>query len=159
MIVFDLKCKRGHIFEAWFKSSEAYEEQLGYGEIECPVCGENHVEKAVMAPNVAKKGNQSKGGTVAFGEARDDVVDYARLPNELKKELDGVLDKIRAHVEETCEYVGDEFAEEARKIHYGEAPERGIYGEASVEDSIELIEEGIDVVPVPGVKKPGRTDA
>jgi len=83
---------------------------------------------------------------------------YATLPRKLQDELEGVLEKVREHVEEHCEYVGEKFTEEARSMHYGEKPERGIYGEASYEDSIELMEEGIEVFPLPGFKKP-RTDA
>jgi len=156
MIVFDLKCHIGHIFEAWFKSSRAYEAQLGEGTIECPVCGSNAVEKAVMAPNVGKKSNQSKSaGKPAPDHER---LGYATLPEGLQAELEGVLEKVRAHVEEHCEYVGDRFTREARSMHYGEKPARGIYGEASYEDSVELLEERIEVFPLPGIKKP-RTDA
>lgn len=157
MILFDLKCHLGHVFEAWFNSSAAYENQLKRGTIECPACGSNDVEKAVMAPNVGKKSNQSaKARTASAFEPES--LGYATLPPELQGELETVLEKVRAHVEENCDYVGESFTEEARRMHYGEKPERGIYGEASFEESVELMEEGIDVFPLPGIKKP-RTDA
>lgn len=157
MIVYDLKCRLGHVFEAWFSSSKAYDRQARGGTVECPVCGSTEVEKAAMAPNVAKKGNQSRAKTrpSAF---EPESLGYATLPEKLQNELEGVLEKVRAHVEENCEYVGEDFPEEARSMYYGEKPERGIYGEASFEESVELMEEGIDVFPLPGIKKP-RTDA
>ena len=164
MIVFDLKCDLGHVFEAWFKSSDAYETQRALGEIECPHCLSNRVEKAVMAPNVKAKANSRvddrmvAADVLLDGEDREQV-GYTRLPAKLQDELETVLAKVRKHVEETCEYVGPDFPEEARKIHYGEVPERGIYGEATREESMELLEEGIDVIPVPGIRKPGPTDA
>ncbi len=162
MIVFDLKCDLNHVFEAWFSSSKAFDTQVRLGEIECPVCGSTKVEKAVMAPNIAKKSNQdtrTSEARVFSDTAGEEQIGYTHLPKHLRKELEGVLDKVRKHVEENCEYVGANFPEEVRKMHYGEAPERGIYGEASREESLDLLEEGIDVIPVPGIRKPRSTDA
>ena len=160
MIVFDLKCECDHIFEAWFRSSSAFEEQVFLHEVECPACGSTLIEKAVMAPNVGRKGNQKNPTRINFfPEGRNDQVGLAALPRELQAKVNKVVGKVRKHVEENCEYVGPDFPEEARKIHYGEAPERGIYGEASREESQELIEEGIEVFSLPGIRKPGRTDA
>ncbi len=158
MIVFDLKCHLGHIFEAWFKSSKAFQGQQTRGTIECPVCGSNDVGKAVMAPNVGRKTNQSKARSKHPSAFEAESLGYATLPKDLQDELEGVLEKVREHVEENCEYVGENFSEEARRMHYGEKPERGIYGEASYEESVELLEEGIEVFPLPGIKKT-RTDA
>lgn len=162
MIVFDLKCDLGHVFEAWFKSSEAFDQQASLGEIECPHCGSSRVGKAVMAPNISAKANQRDHQAVAdviFADDESEQVGYTTLPPKLQVELETVLKKVRKHVEENCEYVGSNFSEEVRKIHYGETPERGIYGEATREESMELLEEGIDVIPVPGIRKPGRSDA
>lgn len=162
MIVYDLKCEAGHTFEAWFKSSGEFKTQARLGEIECPACGSARVGKALTAPNVGAKGNR-RGARAAHprGEQAEGAnrLGYGRIPPKLRHELDHVLGKIRRHVEETCEYVGEDFPDEARKIHYGEADERGIYGEASVEESLDLLDEGIDVIPLPGPAKRGPEDA
>ena len=157
MILFDLKCHLGHVFEAWFNSGQAFDGQQGRGTIECPVCGSNDVEKAVMAPNVGKKSSQGKTPR-PVSQFESESLGYGTLPPSLQGELETVLEKVREHVEKNCEYVGESFTEEARSMHYGEKPVRGIYGEASFEDSVELMEEGIEVYSLPGIKKP-RTDA
>ena len=167
MIVFDLKCTQGHVFEVWFRSSRDFEEQLDLHEIECPLCGDTHVSKAAMAPNI---GGKAKPGPTPPAMIEADELDrpspptvhsfgVPALPDDLQTELNRVVAKVQRHVEDTCDYVGRDFAEEARKIHYGEAQERGIYGEATIEESVELIEEGIDVMPLPTVRRPGQTDA
>ncbi|MFC4346248.1 DUF1178 family protein [Kordiimonas lipolytica] len=150
MIVFDLKCSTGHRFEAWFRSSGAYEEQKAAGLVECPHCGTNDVSKALMAPNVASKGNQKS--EVASVAARSGDPKLQEVVAEAQK----VLTKLKNHVEQNCDYVGDKFADEARKIHYGEAEERGIYGESTLKEAKELLEEGVEVMPLPGL---GRKDA
>lgn len=171
MIVFDLKCTGGHQFEAWFRSSDDYEDQIAHGEVECPYCGDIDVSKAVMAPNVGSKGNRGERDEArrgAAGRERDHdgpregeprTMGLADLPAPLRAELNATLEKVRKHVVDNCEYVGGRFPEEARKIHYGEAEERGIYGEATIEESLELDEEGIAIMPLPGLRKPGPTDA
>ena len=165
MIVFDLVCTSGHRFEAWFRSSEDFAYQKNDHDIGCPICGDTAVKKAIMAPNVSMKGNQTSSSssqeTPFFDEQVEEVfhVGMASLPKELQTELDTVLAKVQNHVEKNCEYVGDDFAEEARKIFYGESEDRGIYGEASEDESNELLEEGIDVYPLPLLRKPGPTDA
>lgn len=168
MIVFDLNCAGGHRFEAWFRSSADYEAQLADDEIACPYCGDSSVLKAVTAANVSAKGNQKRSGhrVVTDGTDAGDhgdgvsrMIGMADLPAPLREELAKTLDKVRSHVEKNCDYVGDSFPEEARKIYYGEAEERGIYGEATIEDSMELHEEGIDVMPLPGMKRRRPTDA
>ena len=161
MIVFDLKCELGHVFEAWFTTTKTFENQTTRGVVECPACGSSNVTKAVMAPNIAKKSNQKSAmvDSVIMTDEDGEQVGYTSLPSVLQDELEGVLKKVRKHVEENCEYVGTDFPEEVRKIHYGETPERGIYGEASREESLDLLEEGIDVIPVPGIRKPGQSDA
>jgi hypothetical protein len=184
MIVFDLKCPHGHRFEVWFRSSRDYEEQLAHNEVECPVCGGTDVSKAVMAPNLGAKGNQARENQDRANKDHAHTADPARdaspspqesaiesdyidqlavgmssLPSDLQSELENVLAKVQKHVDENCDYVGGDFPEEARKIHYGEADARSIYGEASEEDASDLLEEGIDFMPLPLVRKPGPTDA
>ncbi|WP_417466128.1 DUF1178 family protein [Kordiimonas sp.] len=152
MIVFDLKCPDSHRFEAWFKSSSAFEEQQQAGIVECPYCGSTEISKAPMAPNVGAKGNQ-RAEAAPMVQHKDD----ARL-SELATEAKKVFAKLKNHVEKNCDYVGNQFAEEARKIHYGEATERGIYGESTLEETQALLDEGIDVLPLPGTPS-GREDA
>ena len=130
MIVFDLKCSEAHVFEAWFDSSADYEAQKARGLVSCPMCGSEDVDKAVMAPAVSAKGNR--------------IVPSAERQAETAR-----LQALRAEVEANCDYVGDKFAEEARKIHYGETDARGIFGEASEEEHKELSEEGIEVARIP----------
>jgi hypothetical protein len=159
MIVFDLKCAGGHIFEAWFRSSEVYENQRAASEINCPVCGDAHISKAIMAPNISagKGGDKSEFEALAGREARQDSVSVASpvppsLPEDFKKALEGMRQMVR----DNCEDVGKNFAEEAKKIHYGEAEKRGIYGEATPEESEDLRDEGIDFMQLP---IPLRTDS
>ncbi|WP_417320785.1 DUF1178 family protein [Emcibacter sp.] len=165
MIVFDLKCAENHVFEAWFRSSEAYKEQAASGQIICPHCGDNHISKSVMAPNISAKSNQTSvehyeeeiplsavpvSASVGVPDNPEISADDVKRAAEHMHE---VMAKYRKFVEENCEDVGDNFAEEARKIHNGESEERGIYGETTLEESQELLEEGIDIFPVPGAGK------
>lgn len=152
MIVFDLKCAKKHVFEAWFRSGADFEAQLGVGDIPCPYCGSMDIAKAVMSPNVGRKGNQR---TSKPSPARDISVpvNNGPLPAELRQEFKQVVAKIRKHVESNCDYVGRDFPEEARKIHYGEAEARGIYGEASAKETDELVDEGIDILPLPATRR------
>jgi hypothetical protein len=143
MITYQLKCSTGHEFEAWFRNSAGYDEQQATGDISCPMCGDQEIMKALMAPSVGKKGNAS----VSSHEAR---------ASEVAREVLDAVDTIRKHVEDSCDYVGTDFADEARKIHYGETEERGIYGEATQEDNQALDEEGIEVFRIP---TPPRRDS
>ena len=134
MIVFDLKCCQSHIFEAWFDSSSDYEAQKARGLVACPMCGTAEVDKAVMVPAVSPKGNR--------------LVTSAERQTEAAR-----LKALRAEVEANCDYVGREFAAEARARHEaadsGEPAPRGIYGEASLAEAAELISDGIPVAPLP----------
>ncbi len=132
MILFDLKCANEHVFEAWFKDSEAFDRQAGGSEIACPVCGDTGVAKALMAPRLGK-GDRERAGKAAEHAKR-----YAAFASEMRR-----------RVEDNCDYVGPQFAEEARKIHYGEAEARGIYGEASDDDAKSLDDEGIEFQHIP----------
>jgi len=130
MIAYQLRCDGGHEFEGWFGSSVAFDEQAAGGKLLCPICASKKVEKAPMAPSVA--------GTKKS----------ARPAEELKK-MRQFMTGMRKYVEANADYVGSTFPEEARKIHYGEVEERHIYGEATLQEAKELIEEGVDVAPLP----------
>lgn len=140
MIVFDLSCGAGHVFEAWFGSSVDYEDQRARGLVACPICGATDVAKAVMAPNVAPKGN-AQGVAVPMQSGTP-------APAELKAML-AALAKAQAKMLEGSEHVGKRFASEARAIHDGDAPDRPIHGEATVQEAKALIEEGVPVAPLP----------
>jgi hypothetical protein len=153
MILYELRCSGGHAFEAWFKDSTAYDEQAGAGAIACPDCGDTAVRKAPMAPRIAR-GRRDAGdaGDDAGGEGRATRT-YAHAKSaETRK----ALAELRRQVEESCDYVGDEFAEEARKIHYGETDGHNIYGEATDDEARELTDEGIKVGKIPWLP---RTDS
>jgi len=177
MIVFDLKCGNGHKFEAWFKGSDAYEEQRAAGVISCPSCGDVQVTKAPMAPNIASRKDDGDHQRRAWAEELADQqasldtpyeVSHEPVPpaipegstthmlGQVAREFRAAMEKVREHVEENFDYVGREFAEEARKIHYGEVKARPIYGEASPEESAELKDEGVEVVSLPF---PSRRDS
>ncbi len=142
MIVFDLKCTGGHVFETWFGSTADYDAQRERGLVECPICGDGNVEKAVMAPAVAAKGNRKAAPLPA--EAAAATGDPERV-----KALMQALAAAQREVERNSDYVGDKFADEARAIHLGEAPQRGIHGEANAAEVRSLIDDGIAVAPLP----------
>jgi hypothetical protein len=135
VIVFDLKCGGGHVFEAWFGSSGDYESQRERTLIACPMCGDTGIEKAVMAPNVAAKGNRQ--GNVAAGGKPD------------PKQLMAALAQAQAKMLEGSSYVGLAFADKARAMHLGEEAHAPIHGQASAEDAKALIDEGVAVAPLP----------
>ena len=138
MIVYDVRCAKAHVFEAWFRNSAAFDEQAAAGEIACPVCGDTAVTKAPMAPAIAR----SRQTTKAEGASRAEVMAKLR--------------SLRAEVETSSEHVGATFPEEARKIHYGEVAERNIYGEAKEEEARELRDEGVEFHRIPWL---GRRDS
>jgi hypothetical protein len=133
MIVYDLRCPEDHQFEAWFRDSAAYEAQVQAGDVMCPTCGSDKVQKALMAPNLAR------------GEARDSAVRVDERAVQVRR----ALGEIRSQIEANCDYVGERFPEEARRIHYGEADPRGIYGESTAEEAKALKEEGVQVQRIP----------
>jgi hypothetical protein len=156
MIVFDLQCGNAHVFEAWFGSSADFDSQQRRKLIGCPLCDDTSVKKAVMAPNVAAKGNQKS--TAVMVKQEEDVTPVAHAPamtegamptaSDMKQLMD-VMAEMQTKIEATAENVGDAFPEEARKIHYGESEAKPIYGEASLKEAAELQEEGIDILPLP----------
>lgn len=144
MIVYDLACDNGHVFEAWFKDSAAYDRQEKKRQLACAVCGSSQVKKAPMAPRIGKTTPSEAAGE----ESRQ--ASYANDPRlEKAKALMDQLAALRRHVEQNADYVGDKFAEEARKMHYGEAEKRNVYGEATNAEARELAEEGIDFTRIP----------
>lgn len=151
MIVFDLKCRKDHVFEAWFPDSASFAEQAEAGKVVCPVCGSKKVTKALMAPAVLKGSSRAPAQPVpgAEGGQNQETATATFADSEKSAELRRMLHELRQHVEQNCDYVGEQFAEEARKIHYGEADARGIYGETSDEEAQSLEDEGIEVSRVP----------
>jgi hypothetical protein len=133
LIVYNLQCAKGHEFEGWFASSSAFDEQAADGKLTCPMCNSRKVSKAIMAPALSPAVGKQK--SAPSGE-------------ELRK-MRQFMTGIRKYVEENAENVGKKFPEEARKIHYGETEERPIYGEATLEEVTELVEEGVDIAPLP----------
>jgi len=140
MILYTLRCENDHEFEGWFASSSAYDEQRAASEIGCPICASRNVTKAIMAPNVATK------GAIKTGKGRRDKAEEIRKARTLYMKA---VKEVRKQVEQNFDYVGEKFADEARRIHYGETGDRNIYGEATPEEARDLIEEGIDVAPLP----------
>jgi len=136
MIRYNLICTHDHEFEGWFSSSKDYDEQAASGLLSCPICGTKKVEKAIMAPAVK---------TARKTEARDEKAAMA---------MTAMAAKIRSEISKNCENVGTNFAEEARAIHYGEKPQRGIYGSTTAEETAELKDEGIEAHPLPDVFVP-----
>lgn len=130
MIVFNLNCfSCASSFEGWFENTKDFNEQIKKGLVTCPSCNSSQIKKGLMAPNVAKKSNSKI--------------------SKRNKSIASNVKKLKKIIEKEFDYVGDKFTEEAKKIKYGEAKERAIYGEASIEQTKELIDEDIDVLPLP----------
>jgi len=177
MIIFDLLCSKGHAFEAWFRDGDSFDRLAVVGEIQCSVCGDTDIKKALMAPNIStsktmdrqaestvneeastSSGNEEKAEPAATPDAPSVVVQEntgplsgnAGIPVPEKiAEAMHVLRQVQTHIEKNFDHVGKRFAEEARKMHYGEAEKRSIYGEATKEEAEDLSEEGIDVNQMP----------
>lgn len=140
MIKFTLKCAEGHQFDSWFQSAATFDKLDGAGMVTCAVCGGTDVDKAMMAPSVQAAGNRSKA---ASSKADKGALSAPASPAEQ------ALARLRKEIEKNSEYVGRDFAREARDIHDGIAPERAIYGEARPEEARKLIEDGVPVTPLP----------
>lgn len=143
MIKYNLICHRNHEFEAWFSKGADFDNQAGLGQILCAYCDSTKIEKAIMAPAVstsrAKEASREKAaaGLKAMGE---------------------IASKIREDIAQNCDDVGDKFADEARAIHYGEKPARGIYGAASPKDAAALADEGVAIAPLPDMLVPKKKE-
>ena len=152
MIRFSLQCDKDHAFEGWFASNDAFDDQAASGIVECPLCGSTRVEKALMAPNVvtARKAARLES-TQEPSDAKETTVQLPVAPMVLAPEQNEILNKLQElsrQVRANTENVGKDFAEEARKIHFGEIAPRGIYGEASADDVQSLIEDGVAIAPL-----------
>lgn len=137
MIKYQLLCDQDHDFEGWFRDSVDFDKQSEDGLLECPLCSSVAVRKAVMAPAIGRRSNTANPGEKA----------------KFFREMAVAAERARDYVEKNFDYVGDKFPDEARKIHYGETDQRGIYGEASGKEVKELVDEGVSVAPLPVVKK------
>jgi hypothetical protein len=151
MIHYNLRCKKGHAFESWFQSSSAYEVQEKRKLVSCPVCGSTEVERAIMAPQiVSKKGRESAPSEPVPAPATE-VAAPAPTPLLMaqEQELRAKLRELRDHIVKNADNVGERFPAEARKMHYGDIEHRPIFGEASPDEARALIDEGVEVMPLP----------
>ncbi|MDE2334848.1 MAG: DUF1178 family protein [Rhodospirillales bacterium] len=172
MIHYQLRCADGHGFDGWFVDSAGFERQAKAGLIACPRCGDLKIERALMAPAVPRKGAPARNRRQPDGAADGPAAAPARSPAprpgqgmgqgtaqavasipEMSAEIRAVLQKLRAEVESRCDYVGPEFAAEARRIKSGEREDRGIYGETTPEEAEALADEGIEVSRIPWVPR------
>ncbi len=145
MIRYSLSCDQGHEFESWFQSGEAFDKLAAAGQVSCAICGTTEVRKMLMAPAVRHE---------ASAPARlADLPAPAPPPGSEAARQAAALAELRRRIEENADYVGLSFAAEARAIHAGEAPERPIYGEAALDEARKLIEDGIEVAPLPFLPK------
>jgi hypothetical protein len=163
MIHYKLRCGAGHEFDGWFQDSTGFDKLAQAGLVECTLCGNVQVERALMAPAVVSSRKKAKAppppapepvqapAAVAVPEGPPDGQRMAAGP--IPAQLIAMLQRLRAEVEKSCDYVGKDFAEEARKIHKGEVEARGIYGEASEAEAEALAEDGIDVARLPWVPR------
>jgi hypothetical protein len=149
MIRYALQCERGHAFESWFQSSTAYEAQEKRKLVSCPVCGSAKVERAIMAPQIVSK--KARDSAVSAPAAATEVAAPASTPLLMaqERELRAKLKELRDHIVKNADNVGERFPNEARKMHYGDIEHRPIYGEASPDEARSLIEEGVEVTPLP----------
>jgi hypothetical protein len=150
MIRYSLHCDRGHTFESWFQSSSAYESQEKRKLVNCPVCDSAKVERSIMAPQiVSKKGRDGAIPAPAQQPAEVTAPGSTPLLMAQERELRTKLKELRDHIVKNADNVGERFANEARKMHYGDIDHRPIYGEASPEEARSLIDEGVEVSPLP----------
>lgn len=148
MIRYALRCERGHEFDSWFQSSSAYDSQHKRGLIACPICETTKVDKAIMAPRIVGKG-KAKPGPQPAAIPVDAAQTSTMVMSPQERELVSKLRELRDHVLKNADDVGKKFPDEARKMHYGDIEHRAIYGEATAEEARELIDEGVEVAPLP----------
>jgi hypothetical protein len=151
MIHYELRCSQDHGFDGWFKDSAAFERQAKRGLVECPHCGDTKVERALMRPAVAKR--EALPAPVPVPAPAPPEPPAAAAGGKLPDHMRAMLQRMRAEVEKHCDYVGPQFAEEARKMHRGDSEKRGIYGETSPDEAEALAEEGIEVSRMPWVPR------
>lgn len=156
MIHYQLRCGQDHEFDGWFKDSSGFEKQARRGLVECPECGDTTVQRALMAPALPKKGNRSTPAVPvpAPGPPAGSLPAPPKATaGPMPAQVFAMLQRMRSEVEKNCDYVGGQFADEARKIHRGESDKRGIYGEATAEQAEALAEDGIEVSQIPWVPR------
>ena len=153
MIHYALQCTAEHRFDGWFKDSGSFAKQAARGLLECPICGDTNVTQALMTPSVPRKGREMLPVPVppppAAAPAPQVPAQATMAGPRMPAQVRAMLMRLRQEVERNCDYVGEDFADEARRIHNGESEHRGIYGEASNEDAEALAEEGIEVQRIP----------
>jgi hypothetical protein len=156
MIHYQVECAKGHGFDGWFRDSAAFDAQAARGLIECPSCGDTGIRRALMAPAVPRKGRaliaSEPPPAPAVAEKPADApvaVVGERIPDHIR----AMLQRVRSEIEKNCDYVGDRFADEARRIHRGESEARGIYGETTPDQAEALADEGIEVNRIPWVPR------
>lgn len=154
MIRYRLKCNKKHEFEAWFGSSTAYDRQEKAGQVTCPHCGSKKVSKTLMSPGVATSERKAKRERAPEPAPSTEVATLQTTQatdprSEMQRQFLALMREIRKEVEAKAEYVGPKFADEARKIHLQETEARGIWGEATLDEAKELLEDGIDCLPLP----------
>ena len=143
MIRYHLRCDQAHAFESWFQNSAAYDKQAKRGLVACPLCGSTKVEKMIMAPNVPAKTRKSRSEP----PQAEKVALMSAEQHELRRKIKELHDELAAKADN----VGEKFPDEARKMHYGEIDHRPIYGQAKPEEAKELIEEGVEILPIPSL--------
>jgi hypothetical protein len=149
MIRYNLHCDRGHAFESWFQSSSAYESQEKRRLVSCPTCGSVKVERAIMAPQIVSKNSRASAAPSPTASAEVAAPASTPLMMAPERELRAKLKELRDHIVKNADNVGERFPNEARKMHYGDIEHRPIYGEASPEEARSLIDEGVEVSPLP----------
>ena len=153
MIRYALRCENDHSFESWFQDSSAYDTQVKRKLVSCPVCDSGKIEKAIMAPRiVGKKGRErAEPAAPAPAPAASEAATSGSTPLVMaqERELRAKLKELRDHIVKNADNVGERFPNEARKMHYGDIEHRPIYGEASPDEARSLIDEGIEVSPLP----------
>ena len=147
MIRYALVCDNAHGFESWFRDGSAYDDQIGRGLIACPVCGSDKIGKAMMAPGLARRDRVGARIEPAAGSEPEPVA----LMSPEQVEMRTKIRELRAMLTQNSDYVGEKFADEARKMHFGEIDHRAIHGEANREEVRALLDDGVEVVPIPGL--------
>jgi hypothetical protein len=151
MIRYNLRCERGHAFESWFQSSSAYESQEKRKLVNCPACGSAKVERAIMAPRIVSNKSRDRAVPAPVPATATEVTAPTSTPLMMaqERELRVKLKELRDHIVKNADNVGERFPNEARKMHYGDIEHRPIYGEASPDEARSLIDEGVEVSPLP----------
>ncbi len=151
MIKYALVCTRGHEFDSWFADSAAFDKQSKKKLVACPICDSTKVEKAIMAPQIGKKGRAAAQEPAAPASTEVSTGPSTPLMMAQEAELRAKIKELRDHVTKNADDVGEKFPDEARKMHYGEIDHRPIYGQAKPEEAKELIEEGVQILPLPSL--------